>query len=197
MFTIDLQALLSGTPLGKSTSSVELIIRLGYRRPQSHCQLGSWAQGYQARRRRSRRVRLTQSRCQATDCSNQGHRIKVSCITLIILELINSTHPAWNESLFILVNTLADVLNLNLYDYNEHRPDSHLGTVAFELSALAEDASQEALVGKVLGGGKERGELRYDLWVVVRCISDLQRLLPRHGPEETRRRDSRASTREP
>ncbi|WWD20758.1 hypothetical protein CI109_105235 [Kwoniella shandongensis] len=77
---------------------------------------------------------------------------------------INSTsNPSWHDTHFLLINTLADVLNLNLFDYNEHRPDNHLGTVSHELGTLADDAEQEGVVSKILGGGKERGELRYDL----------------------------------
>ncbi|OCF41255.1 transmembrane protein [Kwoniella heveanensis CBS 569] len=75
----------------------------------------------------------------------------------------NTSNPSWHETQFILINSLADVLNLNLYDYNDHRPDSLLGTVSHELGSLSDDAEQEGVVGKILGGGKERGELRYDL----------------------------------
>ncbi|WVQ85964.1 hypothetical protein IAT38_008132 [Cryptococcus sp. DSM 104549] len=75
----------------------------------------------------------------------------------------STANPSWHETQFLLINTLADVLNLNVFDYNDHRPDSLLGTVSAELGSLAEDAEQEGLSGQILGGGKDRGELRYDL----------------------------------
>ncbi len=48
-------------------------------------------------------------------------------------------------------------------DFNDHRADSLLGTVTHELAGLATDAEQEGLMGKILSGGKDRGELRYSL----------------------------------
>nr|ODN95971.1 transmembrane protein [Cryptococcus depauperatus CBS 7855] len=75
----------------------------------------------------------------------------------------STSNPTFNETQFLLINSLADVLNLNVYDYNDHRPDSLLGTVSHELGTLADDAEQEGIVGKILGGGKDRGGLRYDL----------------------------------
>ncbi|WWC72638.1 uncharacterized protein I206_106602 [Kwoniella pini CBS 10737] len=75
----------------------------------------------------------------------------------------STSNPSWQETHFILLNSLADVLNFNVFDYNDHRPDNLLGTVSHELGTLSEDAEQEGIVGKILGGGKDRGELRYDL----------------------------------
>ncbi|WVQ70782.1 hypothetical protein IAR50_000304 [Cryptococcus sp. DSM 104548] len=75
----------------------------------------------------------------------------------------SNPNPSFQETQFLLINTLADVLNLNVYDFNDHRPDTLLGTASHELGSLAEDAEQEGNVGKILGGGKERGEVRYDL----------------------------------
>ncbi|TXT05904.1 hypothetical protein VHUM_03665 [Vanrija humicola] len=75
----------------------------------------------------------------------------------------SSVNPTFNETQFILIQSLNDVLNFNVFDYNEHRADSLLGTVSQELKLLADDAEQEGIVGHVLDGGKEKGELRYDL----------------------------------
>nr|XP_018259792.1 uncharacterized protein I303_07863 [Kwoniella dejecticola CBS 10117]OBR81950.1 transmembrane protein [Kwoniella dejecticola CBS 10117] len=75
----------------------------------------------------------------------------------------STSNPSWHETHFILLNSLADVLNFNIFDYNEHRPDNLLGTVSHELNTLSDDAEQEGVVGKILGGGKDRGEFRYDL----------------------------------
>ncbi|WWC92373.1 uncharacterized protein L201_007330 [Kwoniella dendrophila CBS 6074] len=75
----------------------------------------------------------------------------------------STSNPSWHETHFILLNSLADVLNFNIFDYNDHRPDNLLGTVSHELGTLDEEAEQEGVVGKILGGGKDRGEFRYDL----------------------------------
>lgn len=66
------------------------------------------------------------------------------------------------QTKFILVNSLTDVLSLALYDYNEHRKDTELGVANFDLNKLKEDSEQEGLNIKILKEGKERGELRFD-----------------------------------
>ena len=72
-------------------------------------------------------------------------------------------NPSWGETKFLLVNSLADTLTLSVYDWNEHRRDSELGTATFELGKLIEDASQEGIETKILKDGKDRGEIRYDV----------------------------------
>lgn len=138
VFTIDLEALLSGTPLDTAIGVLKIhvidarglkAVKLGGSSPDPYVSVALGAKPAMVRTR-----------------------------------WIDSTaNPSWNETHFVLINSLADVLNLHLYDYNEHRPDNLLGTVTQELASLADDAEQEGLVGKILGGGKDRGELRYDL----------------------------------
>jgi Ca2+-dependent lipid-binding protein len=65
----------------------------------------------------------------------------------------------------LIINSLTETLNLSLLDHNDHRRDTELGNASFELSALADDATQEGLVKKVLKDGKERGEIKFDVWV--------------------------------
>lgn len=77
---------------------------------------------------------------------------------------IDSTStPSWNETQFVLVNSLADVLNLNIFDYNEHTKDDLIGTVSQELKGFEEDPEQDGIVSRIIHGGKDRGELRYDI----------------------------------
>ncbi|KAE9395950.1 hypothetical protein BT96DRAFT_958377 [Gymnopus androsaceus JB14] len=64
----------------------------------------------------------------------------------------NTYNPTWMETKFVLVNSLAETLNLNLYDFNDHRKDTLLGTATFELAQLQDEAD-----------GKDRGELKYDI----------------------------------
>ena len=72
-------------------------------------------------------------------------------------------NPSWNETKFILVNSLSETLCLTVFDWNEHRRDSELGAATYDLIKLNEDAVQEGIEAKVLKDGKERGELRFDL----------------------------------
>ena len=74
-----------------------------------------------------------------------------------------SFNPTWHETKFLLINSLADIISMNVMDYNEHRKDSDLGTASFELSRLQEDASLEGLAAPIYKDGKERGELRFDV----------------------------------
>lgn len=72
------------------------------------------------------------------------------------------------ESKFLLLNALNESLVLSLWDYNDHRKDTKLGSATFELSKLVEDATQEDIVSHLLLDGKDRGELRYDVsWYPV------------------------------
>lgn len=74
-----------------------------------------------------------------------------------------SFNPTWNETKFLLINSLTEVLYMNAMDYNDHRKDSDLGSATFELSKLQEDATLEGLVAPIIRDGKERGELRFDV----------------------------------
>lgn len=55
------------------------------------------------------------------------------------------------------------MLSLALMDFNDHRPDSHLGAASFELKSLEEDPEQENLSTPVMLDGKERGQVQYSL----------------------------------
>ncbi|KAI5124397.1 hypothetical protein M0805_008282 [Coniferiporia weirii] len=72
-------------------------------------------------------------------------------------------NPSWNETKFLLINSLTEVLSLSLFDWNEHRKDTELGSATFELGKLNEDATHEGIESKILKDGKERGELRFDV----------------------------------
>ncbi|KIM32474.1 hypothetical protein M408DRAFT_327029 [Serendipita vermifera MAFF 305830] len=71
--------------------------------------------------------------------------------------------PVWNETKFVLVSSLSGNLNMAILDYNEHRKDTELGTVSWDLNQLAADSSIEGIVTPVLLDAKERGELKYDV----------------------------------
>lgn len=75
----------------------------------------------------------------------------------------NTAHPRWQEQRWILLNTVADTLSLQIYDYNEHRVDSLLGTVKCDLSTLLQDMERPNQVGKIQHEGRDRGEILYSI----------------------------------
>ncbi|KAF8898443.1 C2 domain-containing protein [Infundibulicybe gibba] len=89
----------------------------------------------------------------------------------------NTYNPTWMETKFILINALNESLILNLYDFNDHRKDTLMGSATFELGVLADDATHENIQSQLLKDGKERGELRYD-------ISYYPVITPKEGEEE-------------
>lgn len=74
----------------------------------------------------------------------------------------STSSPRWQESHYIIVNSLMDSLALTVFDYNEHRSDSRLGTVTHDLSTLVA-GKQETLQSKILSEGKDRGDIQYQL----------------------------------
>lgn len=138
VFTIDLQALLSGNPLDSAIGVLKLYVR------------------------GARSLKATKIGGGAPDpyvtiaLGSKPSIAKTKTIT-------NSSNPSFQETHFILINSLADILAFSVFDYNDHRPDSLLGTVTQELAGLADDAEQESIVSRVISGGKDRGELRYDM----------------------------------
>lgn len=52
---------------------------------------------------------------------------------------------------------------MTVWDFNDRRNDSNMGTVSFDLKSLAEDGEQPGLLGEVINDGKARGQLRYDV----------------------------------
>jgi hypothetical protein len=80
-----------------------------------------------------------------------------------LADTVHSVTPQWNESKFLLVNSLNEILTMDVYDYNDHRKDTELGSGSFDLQSLQDDAEQEDLVSEVMLGGKPRGTLKFDL----------------------------------
>lgn len=92
--------------------------------------------------------------------------VLIYCTLIISSSLIfvpSRSNPSWDETLLILVCSLQESLVLNLFDYNDHRPDTELGSVNFELAKLLDDSKQEGINDIVLKDGKDRGTLRYDI----------------------------------
>ncbi|KAK4047503.1 Tricalbin-2 [Microbotryomycetes sp. JL221] len=74
----------------------------------------------------------------------------------------STSTPRWKETIFVLLNNLNETLTLRVLDWNEHRPDSELGVVNFDLKSLEEDGQQEGISGDVMFDGKARGQVKFD-----------------------------------
>ncbi|GAA5905720.1 hypothetical protein JCM8208_000876 [Rhodotorula glutinis] len=75
----------------------------------------------------------------------------------------NTSTPHFNETHYVLLNSLNDSLTMTVWDYNDRRNDSNVGTVSFDLKSLADDGEQPGLLGEVILDGKPRGQVKYDV----------------------------------
>lgn len=71
--------------------------------------------------------------------------------------------PYWHEIKFLLVTSLSEMLQLTVFDYNEHRKDSELGKAAIDLTGLQDNSEQEGKLATLMREGKDRGQISYDL----------------------------------
>ncbi|KAL6714018.1 Tricalbin-2 [Lecanora helva] len=74
-----------------------------------------------------------------------------------------NANPRWNETLYLIITSLADALTVQIYDYNEYRKDKELGTATFPLDQLEAVSEHENLQLEVMGNGKARGILQADV----------------------------------
>ena len=74
-----------------------------------------------------------------------------------------NANPRWNETLHLIITSLADSLTLQVYDWNEIRKDKELGTATFPLDQLESITEHENLQLEVLGNGKNRGIIQADV----------------------------------
>lgn len=76
----------------------------------------------------------------------------------------NTTAPRWNETHFILLNSLKETLCLQLMDRNVGRKDATLGVANLELKELEENTNMlEGLNLIALRSGKAVGEIKADI----------------------------------
>ena len=74
-----------------------------------------------------------------------------------------NANPRWNDTLYLIITSLADSLTLQVYDWNEFRKDKELGTATFPLDQLESITEHENLQLEVLGNGKNRGIIQADI----------------------------------
>ena len=74
-----------------------------------------------------------------------------------------NANPRWNDTLHLIITSLADSLTLQVFDWNEFRKDKELGTATFPLDQLESIMEHENLQLEVLGNGKNRGIVQADI----------------------------------
>ena len=74
-----------------------------------------------------------------------------------------NANPRWNETLYLIIVSLADSLTLQVYDWNEYRKDKELGTATFPLDQVESVTEHENLQLEVMANGKARGIIQTDV----------------------------------
>lgn len=73
----------------------------------------------------------------------------------------NTSEPTWNETKYLLLTNLNDMLIMNVMDYNDHRKDSDIGLASFDLATLNEERVSHDSDAKVIYDGRQHGLLDY------------------------------------
>lgn len=74
--------------------------------------------------------------------------------------IYDSLNPVWDETCFLILTSLNEDLNLEIYDYNEMTKHKPLGTAKFSLATLEDNPKQEDVTLSVIYEGKPRGEIK-------------------------------------
>lgn len=75
----------------------------------------------------------------------------------------DTPNPRWNETHYIIVSSLNDSLDIEVFDWNEFRKDKELGTASFPLENLEEIYEHENERLEIKSAGKARGVLMCDI----------------------------------
>lgn len=80
----------------------------------------------------------------------------------------DTKEPRWDETYYILLNDLKQTLTLTMFDYNDVRVDTLIGTLEIDLMELLEATTTNDRQGTLTKGAKARGVLHYSLaWYPV------------------------------
>ncbi|AGO12493.1 AaceriAER148Wp [[Ashbya] aceris (nom. inval.)] len=80
----------------------------------------------------------------------------------------DSKSPNWDETKFVLVNTLHQKLHMKCFHMGGYRRSNLIGEAEFDLSELYQQSEQEGLVYELEHGGKSKGVLKCDIrWFPV------------------------------
>ncbi|CAI4689726.1 ACH_G0040030.mRNA.1.CDS.1 [Saccharomyces cerevisiae] len=81
----------------------------------------------------------------------------------------NVKNPRWNETKYLLLNTLEQKLNLKCFDFNDVRKDTVIGDLQLDLADLLQNPVLENQTAELRSGTKSKGILHYSLhWFPVK-----------------------------
>lgn len=76
--------------------------------------------------------------------------------------------PCWNETYYLLVNSLDQKLFLKCFDFNDIRKDTLIGEIEVDMRDLYQQHCFEGLISDIQLAGKSKGILDYDIrWFPV------------------------------
>ncbi|CAI4047638.1 Tcb3p SKDI_13G0660 [Saccharomyces kudriavzevii IFO 1802] len=78
-------------------------------------------------------------------------------------------NPRWNETKYLLLNSLEQKLNLKCFDFNDVRKDTVIGDLQVDLADLLQNSVLENQTADLRSGTKSKGVLHYSLhWFPVK-----------------------------
>ncbi|EJS42515.1 tcb3p [Saccharomyces arboricola H-6] len=78
-------------------------------------------------------------------------------------------NPRWNETKYLLLNSLEQKLNLKCFDFNDVRKDTVIGDLQVDLAELLQSPVLENQTADLRSGTKSKGVLHYSLhWFPVK-----------------------------
>lgn len=158
VFTLNLEQMLSGKPLDAAIGVAQVLVRSA--RGIKGMKIGGGTPDPYVSLNIEHRSELCRTKVKAnTYVSHPSFEIKVQSYLIFN----SSYNPTWMETKFILIHSLKESIILNLFDYNDHRKDTPLGSVAFNLSKLVDEQTHEDIVDSIVHEDKDHGELRYDV----------------------------------
>lgn len=72
-------------------------------------------------------------------------------------------NPVWNETKYILINSLDQKLSMSCWDFNDVRKDQLIGTAEFDMTALYQSPGIDNASATLLMGAKSKGTLNYSI----------------------------------
>ena len=75
----------------------------------------------------------------------------------------DTKNPVWNETKYILINSLDQKLTMTCWDFNDVRKDQLIGSVEFNMNTLYQTPTIENASKSLLLGSKTKGTLEYSI----------------------------------
>ncbi|CEP24390.1 Tricalbin-1 [Cyberlindnera jadinii] len=76
--------------------------------------------------------------------------------------ILDTSHPKWDETVYVLVGSFTEPMVLTFFDYNDDRKDKQLGKLHISMNEVSAKPVAKNQVGQILRSSKPCGELLYD-----------------------------------